>query len=119
MTSRSPVLWTVSLSRAFGMPRLTVAFTGRGPCPMLNALANHGFFPRNGKNISIEQMIAGIDQALNLDPASSRPVVELAATTSTTGNPKTVNLADMAAHGSKSPSPTQPRPPPLTSTRSH
>ncbi|KAK1835013.1 chloroperoxidase [Podospora conica] len=66
---------------------------------MLNALANHGFFPRSGKNISIEQMVSGIDLALNLDPASSRPVVELAVTTSTTGNPLTVNLDDMATHG--------------------
>jgi hypothetical protein len=80
---------------------------GRGPCPMLNALANHGFFPRSGKNISIEQLVSGIDLALNLDPASSRPVAELAATTSTTGNPQTVNLADMAAHGGESPSLTQ------------
>lgn len=75
---------------------------------MLNALANHGFFPRSGKNISIDQIVSGIDLALNLDPASSRPVAELGATTSTTGNPQTVNLADMGTHGSKSPSPPSP-----------
>jgi hypothetical protein len=28
----------------------------RSPCPALNSLANHGFFPRNGRNISIELM---------------------------------------------------------------
>lgn len=88
---------------------------------MLNALANHGFFPRSGKNISIDQIVSGIDLALNLDPASSRPVAELGATTSTTGNPQTVNLADMGTHGSKSPLPpipspvskTNPPPPPV------
>jgi len=71
----------------------------RSPCPMLNSLANHGFFPRNGKNISIDQVVSGIDEALNLSPLSSRPVVELALTTSTTGNPSTLNLNDLNKHG--------------------
>ncbi|KAK4448771.1 Chloroperoxidase [Podospora aff. communis PSN243] len=71
----------------------------RGPCPMLNSLANHGWIPRSGKNVSIDQIVNGIDGALNLDPASSRPVAEFAATTSTTGNPNTLNLNDLSTHG--------------------
>lgn len=29
----------------------------RSPCPMLNSLANHGFLPRNGRNISEEKFL--------------------------------------------------------------
>ncbi|KAK0649973.1 Chloroperoxidase [Cercophora newfieldiana] len=71
----------------------------RSPCPMLNSLANHGYLPRNGKNVSIDQIVNGIDEALNLSPLSSRPVAEFAATTSTTGNPSTMHLSDLATHG--------------------
>ena len=73
--------------------------TGRSPCPMLNSLANHGFIHRNGLNISIDELVNGLDEALNLSPDSSRPVAQLAATTSTTGNPNTMNLADLDKHG--------------------
>jgi len=66
---------------------------------MLNSLANHGYLPRNGKNVSIDQLVSGIDEALNLDPVSSRPVAELAVTTSTTGNPSTLHLSDLNTHG--------------------
>jgi len=66
---------------------------------MLNSLANHGFLRHTGKNISVEELIDGLDAALNLSPISSRPVAELAVTTSTTGNPLTLNLDDLNTHG--------------------
>jgi hypothetical protein len=31
----------------------------RSPCPGLNSLANHGFLPRSGKNISIPVLVKG------------------------------------------------------------
>ncbi|PKS08140.1 hypothetical protein jhhlp_005415 [Lomentospora prolificans] len=71
----------------------------RGPCPFLNSLANHGFIHRSGKDISIDELVNGIDEAVNLSPNSSRPVAELAATTSTTGNPTTFHLDDLNLHG--------------------
>ncbi|KAK3346988.1 Chloroperoxidase [Lasiosphaeria hispida] len=71
----------------------------RSPCPMLNSLANHNWIPRNGRNISVDQLVTALDLALNLSPASSRPVAELAATTSTTGNANTLNLDDLNKHG--------------------
>ncbi|KAK4214955.1 chloroperoxidase-like protein [Rhypophila decipiens] len=71
----------------------------RSPCPMLNTLANHNYIPRSGRNISIDQIVNGIDEALNLEPAGIRPVAELASTTSTTGIPGTMNLNDLAKHG--------------------
>ncbi|KAG9856300.1 Cloroperoxidase, partial [Aureobasidium melanogenum] len=41
----------------------------RGPCPMMNTLANHGFIPRNGDNITKENAIRGLREALNFDAA--------------------------------------------------
>ncbi len=70
---------------------------------MLNSLANHGYLPRNGRNVSIDQVVNAIDLALNLSPLSSRPVVELAATTSTTGYATTFNLDDLNLHGGACP----------------
>ncbi|KAE9006377.1 hypothetical protein PR002_g16497 [Phytophthora rubi] len=39
-----------SALEASGVPNTTAAFH-RSPCPALNALANHGYLPRNGKDI--------------------------------------------------------------------
>ncbi len=66
---------------------------------MLNSLANHGFIAHTGLNISIDDLVDGIDLALNLAPNSSLPVAQLAVTTSTTGNPSTLNLDDLDKHG--------------------
>jgi len=66
---------------------------------MLNSLANHGFLPRSGLNVSIDDLVNGLQQAINLAPDSSRPPAQLAATTSTTGNPNTMNLDDLNKHG--------------------
>lgn len=66
---------------------------------MLNTLANHGFIARNGKDISIDQLVNAIEEAINISPNSTRPVVEFGATTSTTGNPNTFHLSDLNQHG--------------------
>ncbi|CZR54569.1 uncharacterized protein PAC_04453 [Phialocephala subalpina] len=39
----------------------------RGPCPGLNAAANHGYLPRNGI-ATIEQTISGLEALYNMDP---------------------------------------------------
>ncbi|KAI5272173.1 Cloroperoxidase [Aureobasidium subglaciale] len=39
----------------------------RGPCPMMNTLANHGFISRNGGNITKENAIKGLRDGLNFD----------------------------------------------------
>jgi hypothetical protein len=36
------------------VPSVLVANSSRSPCPMLNTLANHGYLPRDGKNITKE-----------------------------------------------------------------
>ncbi|KAL7955737.1 Cloroperoxidase [Trichoderma compactum] len=43
----------------------------RGPCPGLNSLANHGFLPRSGKNITVIDLLRGAYSGLGLSPESS------------------------------------------------
>ncbi|KAK9766538.1 hypothetical protein K7432_004298 [Basidiobolus ranarum] len=38
----------------------------RGPCPVLNSLANHGYLPRSGQNITISQFRQGLDDSVNM-----------------------------------------------------
>ncbi|KAH7144262.1 Peroxidase, family 2-domain-containing protein [Dactylonectria estremocensis] len=40
----------------------------RSPCPMLNVLANHGYLPRDGKNISQNITRSAMKGGLNLEP---------------------------------------------------
>lgn len=47
----------------------THSFTVRGPCPMMNTLANHGFIPRNGGNITKQNAVKGLADGLNFDAA--------------------------------------------------
>ncbi|KAH6616892.1 Chloroperoxidase [Boeremia exigua] len=44
------------------------ASDSRGPCPMLNTLANHGYLPRNGRNITVEMFAEAIHTALGWSP---------------------------------------------------
>ncbi|KAF3765124.1 Cloroperoxidase [Cryphonectria parasitica EP155] len=37
----------------------------RGPCPMMNTLANHGFLPHNGRNLTEDAVVAGLKNGLN------------------------------------------------------
>jgi len=39
----------------------------RGPCPMVNTLANHGYLPHDGRNISAQQFGDAVTEALNVD----------------------------------------------------
>ncbi|QYT05274.1 HEME_HALOPEROXIDASE domain-containing protein [Trichoderma simmonsii] len=43
----------------------------RGPCPGLNSLANHGFLPRSGKNITVIDIVRGTYLGLGLSPDAS------------------------------------------------
>ncbi|KAI1274651.1 Chloroperoxidase [Xylaria sp. FL0933] len=40
----------------------------RGPCPMMNTLANHGFLQRDGRNITRENAIKALTEGLNFNP---------------------------------------------------
>ncbi|CVK95124.1 related to chloroperoxidase [Fusarium mangiferae] len=68
----------------------------RSPCPMVNAVANHGYLPRDGLHISLEDLIVAFTDAINLDPAATTLVGTKALTT---GNNGTFNLDDLNKHG--------------------
>ncbi|KAK1566299.1 Chloroperoxidase [Colletotrichum navitas] len=70
----------------------------RSPCPVINSLANHGYLPRDGKNISNEQFTTAFLTAINFDEKFVSMVAEPVFAVSTTGNPKTVNLKDLEKH---------------------
>ncbi|KAI8473930.1 MAG: hypothetical protein J3K34DRAFT_161581 [Monoraphidium minutum] len=43
----------------------------RGPCPAVNALANHGYINRNGRNITLPEIAAAAKKVFNAEPAAS------------------------------------------------
>jgi hypothetical protein len=46
---------------------LTILLLARGICPLLNALANHGYLPRTGRQITENQTVTALHDALNID----------------------------------------------------
>ncbi|KAI7267204.1 Cloroperoxidase [Hortaea werneckii] len=50
----------------------------RGPCPMLNTLANHGFLPHDGKNLTQEVVTKGLGDGLNFAPALTQTMFKQA-----------------------------------------
>lgn len=71
----------------------------RGPCPGLNILANHGYIPRNGRNVSAAAAIEAQMDAFNFDQASAASPISGALSVSTTGYSDTFNLNDLARPG--------------------
>lgn len=50
-----------------GVPGTSAPYR-RSPCPGLNSLANHGYIPRNGQNISLAQFTSALISVYNLSP---------------------------------------------------
>lgn len=74
---------------------------GRSPCPGLNVLANHGFLPRSGRDISLPTLRDAVSAAYNYEPtAFDQPFRDaIAFNLSTTRTPdSTFHLADLALH---------------------
>ncbi|KAJ7510116.1 hypothetical protein B0H11DRAFT_1900485 [Mycena galericulata] len=69
----------------------------RGPCPALNALANHGYLPRNGQNITIRNVLQVSQDVYNIDPALLIGVAKLGLLTS--NEPDSFTLDDLKLHG--------------------
>ncbi|KAH9907362.1 Chloroperoxidase [Xylariomycetidae sp. FL2044] len=61
---------SIALARA-ACPALAWALPGpedeRSPCPMLNVLANHGFFPHDGKHLTREIVVEAFASVLNIE----------------------------------------------------
>ncbi|GJC87646.1 putative sterigmatocystin biosynthesis peroxidase stcC [Colletotrichum liriopes] len=73
----------------------------RAPCPLLNSLANHGYLPRNGQNISVDALIEGMHAGLNLREDAKlffRLQGNKALEASSTGNKNTFHLSDLNKH---------------------
>lgn len=50
----------------------------RGPCPMMNTLANHNFIPHSGRNITRQRVIDGLGKALNFDESLASLMFDMA-----------------------------------------
>jgi len=72
----------------------------RSPCPGLNNLANHGYLPRSGKNVDIGTLRVAVKEAFNYDANTFDTAFQQAVdfNLTTTGNPQTINLDDLAKH---------------------
>ncbi|KAK8060813.1 hypothetical protein PG996_010743 [Apiospora saccharicola] len=68
----------------------------RGPCPMLNSLANHGFLPRDGRNINAQQATSALQDGLNFDPEPFASQIRGSMQVSrSSNNGTTFNLVDL------------------------
>jgi len=66
---------------------------------MINALANHGYLARDGKNVSLADLITGFKDAINLAPNATLIVSLKALQASSTGSFLTIHLSDLSKHG--------------------
>ncbi|EXJ75405.1 uncharacterized protein A1O5_02101 [Cladophialophora psammophila CBS 110553] len=70
----------------------------RGPCPMLNTLANHGFLPHSGKNITENDTVNALNAALNVDRKLGVFLFQHAITTNPAPNATDFSLDDLSRH---------------------
>ncbi|KAI0554288.1 Chloroperoxidase [Xylaria curta] len=70
----------------------------RGVCPMLNTLANHGFLPRNGRNINQNQTVQGLYDALNIDQEFGQKLFNAGRLANPMPNATTFNLDHINRH---------------------
>ncbi|KAJ6556191.1 Cloroperoxidase [Mycena capillaripes] len=68
----------------------------RSPCPGLNTLANHGYLPRSGRNISVPMILDAALEGFNVDPDG---LIVAAKFGLLSGNaPTTLDLEALALH---------------------
>ena len=80
------------------MLRLDSLSIVRAPCPMLNTLANHGFLPHSGKNISEVDTINALSRALNINQTLGEFLFRAAITTNPMPNATTFSLDNLDRH---------------------
>eukprot|EP01111_Echinosteliopsis_oligospora_P005824 TRINITY_DN1951_c0_g1_i1.p1 TRINITY_DN1951_c0_g1~~TRINITY_DN1951_c0_g1_i1.p1 ORF type:complete len:312 (+),score=86.43 TRINITY_DN1951_c0_g1_i1:106-1041(+) len=74
-----------------------ISYQSRSPCPMLNALANHGMLPRDGLNISADMFADALKQYLNVQWDFWWVIAETAIRTVKPGA-EAIDLHDLALH---------------------
>ncbi|KAI3324324.1 Cloroperoxidase [Xylariaceae sp. AK1471] len=70
----------------------------RAPCPMLNTLANHGFLPHSGKDITESVVVKAFGDVLNFDPVFSKFLHSIAILGNPVPNATTFSLNDLDEH---------------------
>ncbi|KAH9897503.1 Cloroperoxidase [Xylariomycetidae sp. FL2044] len=71
----------------------------RGPCPMLNTLANHGFLPHSGKNIDYNRTAYALSTAINVGADLATDLFAAAIETNPAGpNVTTFDLNHLTRH---------------------
>uniref|UniRef100_K3WVQ7 Heme haloperoxidase family profile domain-containing protein n=1 Tax=Globisporangium ultimum (strain ATCC 200006 / CBS 805.95 / DAOM BR144) TaxID=431595 RepID=K3WVQ7_GLOUD len=76
-------------SETSGVPNSPAQYH-RSPCPCLNTLANHGYLPRDGKNLTPQMLKHAVCNAFNLDPSLAKTLVAPL--------PHEFTLADLGKH---------------------
>ncbi|KAH8912914.1 Cloroperoxidase [Coniochaeta sp. PMI_546] len=71
----------------------------RGPCPMMNTLANHGFLPHDGRNITKDVVKSAMGGALNFDSALASLMFDQAIHINPEPNATFFTLDQLNAHG--------------------
>jgi hypothetical protein len=70
----------------------------RSPCPALNSLANHGFIPRNGRDISVPVAFKAMQEALNVSTEIATTLSLAGMRTSTNPSSGSFTLGDLKRH---------------------
>lgn len=94
----SPALVSAALDETLYPYQAPDATASRSPCPGLNALANHGILPRDGKNIDLATLIKATALGFNLAADATTIVGTVGLASSTTGNASTFHLKDLNQH---------------------
>jgi len=71
----------------------------RGPCPMLNTLANHNILPHDGKSITLPLTIAALAQGVNFTPELATFLFNFAQTTNPNSSAMSFDLDHLGRHG--------------------
>jgi hypothetical protein len=99
------VLWGVGVANATSRGKDPVGHEfipagpddSRSPCPWLNALANHGYLPRDGRSITRELVEKAFDETLNIVPGTLEGPTAGAISTGKRGD-GTFDLEDSVKH---------------------
>lgn len=70
----------------------------RSPCPLLNTLANHGYLPHDGKNITEEQATNALKSGINLSEDYAKALFQAALTTNPDPHGTTFSLDELSRH---------------------
>jgi len=70
----------------------------RSPCPGLNALANHGYLPRDGKHIDLDCLAAGFMEGMGLTHTFARSLAAPTIEMLKMGDAKKFDFIDLRKH---------------------